>query len=116
MMEDRVERERKTLKLLASGVLSKPKQIIDPQRMRTADAERRLESAVGNLFDRKRAALASECARLEALNPVGVLSRGYAVVDNGEGTVTRAAEIAVGDRLKIRFADGCVNAVATERE
>lgn len=116
MMADRVARERKTLKLLASGVLARPKQVIDPQRMRTADAERRLESAASNLFERKRSELASKCARLEALNPIGVLSRGYAVVDKGEHMVTRAAEVTSGDRLKLRFADGCVNVVATERE
>ena len=116
IMEDRVVRERKMLKLLTTGVLSKPKQIIDPQRMRTADVERRLESAVGILVDRKRTELAAKCARLDALNPIGVQSRGYAVVDNGEHTVMRASDITSGDRLKIRFADGCVNAVATERE
>lgn len=116
VMEERVARERQTLRLLTSGILSNPKQVFDPQRMRTSDLERRLESAVCNVATGKRSRFASVCARLEALNPLSVLSRGYAAVNVDERTVTKAAQISAGDRLKVRFADGEVMAVAEEQK
>ncbi len=116
MMQDRVERERKTLELLTSGVLSRPKQILDPQRMKTADLERRLEAAAVNVLATKRAALSSVCGRLDALNPLGVLARGYAAVGIDDQTVTRAEQISVGDRLTVRFTDGSVTAIAESME
>ena len=45
-------------------------------------------------------------ARLEAMNPAGVLRRGYALVLDGEKPVTRAADAPA--RMTLRFADGGV--------
>ena len=61
-----------------------------------------------------RAQLAQKSAALEALSPLATLARGYASVSKGEKTIMTAAEVSVGDALKIRFADGVVCATATE--
>ena len=50
-------------------------------------------------------------ARLEAMNPAGVLRRGYAMVMDGDRPVTRAAD--APERMTLRFADG---SVAVRRE
>lgn len=115
MMQDRVARERRTLELLTSGILSRPKQLLDPQRMKTADLERRLESATVSVLTAKRTALSSVCARLDALNPLSVLARGYAVVETENGTVTRAEQLSLGDRMTVRFADGAVTATVEDQ-
>ena len=115
MMQDRVARERRTLELLTSGILSRPKQLLDPQRMKTADLERRLESATVSALTAKRTALSSVCARLDALNPLSVLARGYAVVETENGTVTRAEQLSLGECMTVRFADGAVIATVEEQ-
>ena len=115
MMQDRVARERRTLELLTSGILSRPKQLLDPQRMKTADLERRLESATVSALTVKRTALSSVCARLDALNPLSVLARGYAVVETENGTVTRAEQLSLGECMTVRFADGAVIATVEEQ-
>ncbi|MFZ5466839.1 MAG: exodeoxyribonuclease VII large subunit [Pseudomonadota bacterium] len=44
---------------------------------------------------------------LHVLSPLATLHRGYAIVEDAEGkTVTRAAELAVGDSIKVRMQDG----------
>ena len=48
------------------------------------------------------------CARLESLNPLSVLQRGYAAVSRDGALVTRAESVLEGDELQIRFADGNV--------
>ena len=50
-------------------------------------------------------------ARLEAMNPAGVLRRGYAMVMDGDRPVTRAAD--APERMTLRFADG---SLAVRRE
>ena len=44
---------------------------------------------------------------LDAMSPLRVLSRGYSLAENAEGqTVRSAAQIQVGERLHLRFAEG----------
>jgi exodeoxyribonuclease VII large subunit len=62
--------------------------------------------------DSCRTALQKSGARLEALSPLAVLSRGYAAVSRENVTLTSVKDVRNGDRLKIRFADGAVDAVA----
>ena len=46
-------------------------------------------------------------AQLGALNPLSVLGRGYALVQDGEGRVIpTASQLTVGDSLRLRFSDG----------
>ncbi len=60
-----------------------------------------------------RARLEGTSARLESVSPLAVLRRGYAVVSDAAGhALTRAADVAPGARLRLRFADGEVHATA----
>lgn len=55
--------------------------------------------------------LARLVAKMEALNPLAVLSRGYAAVRHeGGDAVTSASQVETGDLLNIRFADGSISA------
>lgn len=54
--------------------------------------------------------------RLALLSPYGVLERGYAIVLRGGEAVERAAALAPGDRVALRFADGTARARVEEEE
>ncbi len=54
--------------------------------------------------------------KIEAMNPLAVLRRGYAAVSLGKKTVSRASEISEGDKIKLRFTDGVINCVAGKRD
>jgi exonuclease VII large subunit len=53
---------------------------------------------------------------MEALSPLAVLSRGYAMVSDEarERTLTHAGKLCVGERVRLRFSDG--EALAQIRE
>jgi exodeoxyribonuclease VII large subunit len=52
--------------------------------------------------------------RLEALSPLAVLSRGYALVYANDGTLLRSvAETKPGDTIHARFAQGALEATVT---
>ncbi len=67
----------------------------------------RLGRAAAHQLELESAALHSLGGRLQALNPYGVLQRGYALVSRPDGSlVARAAQVQPGDRLNLRFQDG----------
>jgi exodeoxyribonuclease VII large subunit len=59
------------------------------------------------LIDREDQSLQHQLARVRALSPAATLARGYAVVQQQDGTVLRdAGEVTGGDRLAVRLAEG----------
>ena len=46
-----------------------------------------------------------------------MLARGYAVAQNGEGTVLKsAADVAVGERIRVRLAQGSLQCDVVDKE
>ena len=77
-------------------------------RHRLAAAEGRLRTAGGRTTDRARARLASVAARLDALSPLAVLARGYAVcwTEDRTAILRRAADVAPGARVRVTLHQG----------
>ncbi|WP_084080598.1 exodeoxyribonuclease VII large subunit [Edaphobacter aggregans] len=77
-------------------------------------ANTRLDRAASALIAQHRARLAETTARLQALSPLNVLSRGYALVYNADGTLLRsAAEASPGQTIHARLAEGSLTAQVT---
>lgn len=72
----------------------------------------KLKSAMLAKAELSRSSLASFSGRLEALSPLSVLQRGYAVVTKPPlgSTVHGVLELAIGETVDVRFADGTVAA------
>ncbi len=93
-------------------------------RRRLAAIRRQLETGVANLAAATRArllagraALDRRAASLEALSPVAILNRGYALVFDGNGQlITDAGRLATGDQISARLARGRVRARVTNTE
>jgi len=90
-----------------------------------ANVRQRLEAQIANLAAathtrllESRGALDRRAASLEALSPVAILNRGYALVFDAKGRLVKdAARLEAGDELSARLARGRVRArvTATER-
>jgi exodeoxyribonuclease VII large subunit len=91
----------------ASAALRSP---LEFYRRRSQDVDRleeRLGAAARRLLDRSRLRLAATGGRLDALSPLAVLERGYAIARDPDGRVLRrAAEARKGQELSVRLADG----------
>lgn len=63
------------------------------------------------------ARLSEVSARLGALNPLAVLSRGYSVVTDADGAVVKSVDaVKKEDALTLRVSDGQIRAVVTACE
>ncbi|MGB2568269.1 exodeoxyribonuclease VII large subunit [Micromonospora citrea] len=111
-----VDRERHRLDLLRSRpVLSRPQVMVD-QRAAEVTA---LRDRTGRCLDHRLGAAGEDLrhtlARLRALSPAATLDRGYAIVQRADGHVVRAAgEVAKGDPLRVRLAEGELTATVDE--
>lgn len=84
-----------------------PARLLDMHRMKTDMLDARLTTAAKARTEQARAALSALAGELDALSPLKVLSRGYTVVENAQGcAVTRAAALAPGESVTLRFLDG----------
>jgi len=84
------------------------------RRARLATLARALERDGAHAIALRRERLAALAARLDALSPLAVLGRGYAIAHAADGRVLRSArEVAPGDALTVRLGEGEVDATAT---
>jgi exodeoxyribonuclease VII large subunit len=66
-------------------------------------------------LEKARRDLGANAARVEALSPLGVLARGFAVARRSDGSIVRdVATLAVGEELGLRFARGTARAQVLE--
>ena len=82
---------------------------------RLQSAHQRLHRTSTRSSTRARRASTGPLSRLEALSPLAVLSRGYALVYAADGTLLRsAAETAAGQTIRARLAHGTLEAKVTQ--
>ena len=81
-------------------------------------ASSRLGHEGRSLLTEPQAALGRAAASLDALSPLKVLGRGYAIAYGEDGVATSAASFKPGDAIRVRMADGNVSATvdAVERQ
>ena len=107
----------KLLVCLRRRAMATPQRIIEGKRERLARASERLSAGAWQRFREKQQRLDVTMDRLELLNPIRMLRRGYGVVENGDGRVVRSVgETRQGDRLTVILADGRVHADVREVE
>jgi exodeoxyribonuclease VII large subunit len=65
----------------------------------------------------RREKLGKACAKLEALSPLHVMARGYAIPSDGEGNVIRSAKaLKNGDEFDLKFHDGQKHCLVMEKQ
>jgi exodeoxyribonuclease VII large subunit len=90
--------------------------------VRIAATHRRLQSVTQRLYrstvrisNARQSRLGQASARLEALSPLAVLSRGYALVYSADGTLLRSAgETSKGQTIRARLTHGTLEAEVTQ--
>jgi exodeoxyribonuclease VII large subunit len=78
-------------------------------------AAEHLRTSATHLAEVRRARLNRAYTRLEALSPLAVLSRGYALIYSDRGTLLRSsAEVAAGEMIHARLGQGTLDATVTQ--
>ncbi|MEM1034645.1 MAG: exodeoxyribonuclease VII large subunit, partial [Myxococcota bacterium] len=81
-----------------------------------AGLEARLRHAIGSQMQTARHACAQRVAQLDALSPLAVLARGYAIARREGHVITDASSLEMGDPLEVMLGRGRVLAEVTGTE
>lgn len=93
------------------GVFAYPERMFEERKMQLLMLGQRLETSIGQKLTNDRSLLAQRTAKLEALSPLGILSRGYSVASRADGKVVASvSDVSKGDKLSLRLSDGTVDA------
>ncbi|GAB1354459.1 MAG TPA: exodeoxyribonuclease VII large subunit [Candidatus Rifleibacterium sp.] len=100
--------QRQRFKRAAScRFLVKPSLLIAERRNTVMNLARELENLVRRMLDKKTHKAGLLRARLDSLNPMTLLNRGYSMVTDQEGRVVNSVNLlAANQKLRIHFADG----------
>ena len=113
-MQHVLERETKRLATIRERrCLSTPLFLVEEQGMRLDYLTRALASAGTLAVGAADKNLAALSAKLDALSPLKVLSRGYAMALQNEHPLTSVEQVQEGDTLTMRLADGTVDCAVT---
>ena len=110
-MERRVEQARARLDRVSERkVLRDPLTSIQLRRTELEHQARRLASGAESALGRERERLARLAAGLDAMSPLKVLARGYAIARTEDGTVVRSRkDVKKGEAMEVRVTDGAIH-------
>ena len=90
-------------------VLSRPEAYLEDKRLELAHLHEQLYERMTALLRAREKTLATLAASADAMSPLKVLSRGYAVAEREDGGIVRAAgDVQAGDRLRLTLAEGAL--------
>jgi exodeoxyribonuclease VII large subunit len=103
---------------LTALAMANPRLSIKAQRDNIASLDGRLEAAARSILEHARLELIGMSRRLDAVSPLRVLERGYAVAfrQSDQRALIDAAEVNIGDDLEIRLSRGRLRARTTAKE
>ena len=107
-MRQRLLRSRQQLERLGkSRMLTDPKAYVQDKRVLLDYQSRRMSQAMANLLAGKRGKTGQLAAALDAMSPLKVLGRGYAIAQKADGGIIAHISDAVpGERFRLRVSDG----------
>ena len=110
-----VNEKSQQLDLLSSSRSFKsPNEIWDSKKRDLDVLSKELKQLADGKLKNESHNLSETYAKLEALNPLNILLRGYSAVTKDDKFISSVANVSVGDKITIKMSDGSVSADVTE--
>lgn len=105
--ERRLELLRQRLRRLSERpVLRSPEGSLQQKELLLELLRQRLERAAASAVEKRQRRFAALSGRLDALSPLKVLARGYAVATRQEQVLHSVAQLSPGEEIRLRLSDG----------
>ena len=111
-----VRAARQHLNVLSrSPALASPTAYLNQMKQKLELLKNRLVSAQTMNLDRRKRDFVELTAKLDAMSPLKVLTRGYAMAQTAQGAVIRSVtQVAAGDAITVQFSDGRISATVND--
>lgn len=113
-----VKAGRLHLKALSeSPALKSPTAYLHQRRQAVLLLKNRLNAAGTQTVERKKRKFVEQTAKLDAMSPLKVLTRGYAMAQTSHGNVLKSvSQVQLGERITVSVADGALSATVMEKK
>ncbi len=103
--------------LAASPALQGPTVYLNQRRKDVDMLKNRLIASHNHIISKEKQRFLAATSKLDAMSPLKVLSRGYAMTQNADREVVRSVkQVAAGDIINVRLSDGNLTAAVTQIE
>ena len=103
--------------MAAKRVLTDPMAFIDDRRMQLDSVQQRMGLTAHRQLGARQQRFAALAASLDALSPLKVLGRGYAMAQASDGTVLRSSgQVQEGDRIHVQLGQGALDCTVDHKE
>jgi len=115
-LSGRLRHARQRLNVLAqSPALVCPTGYLEQRGRELEHLKTRLIAAQTQQLQRKRQRFVASTAKLDALSPLKVLTRGYSIINLDDGTILRSVrQTSLGKEIRVTLSDGSVSAVVSD--
>ena len=111
LTKNKLDKERsKLLAIEKSGALRDPVTKLNENRRELLYLSERITNLTVSAVDGNKMKYAALAGKLNALSPLGVISRGYALAERHGKVVTKVKDISVNDEISVRLSDGTLKA------
>lgn len=109
--------QRHSVALFSAKIAGKsPAMHISDLRIKCDTAVMAMDAAVKSDLAEKSVKLASLCAKLDAMSPLKILSRGFAVASKDGKIIKTTSEVCDGDLINVKISDGTLACRVTGKE
>ncbi|MBE6917376.1 MAG: exodeoxyribonuclease VII large subunit [Ruminococcaceae bacterium] len=103
--------------LSQSPALKSPTAYLHQRRQTLQLLQNRLVSAQTQTIERKKRRFVEQTAKLDAMSPLKVLTRGYAMAQTADGKVLKSvSQVDSGETINVSLSDGALCATVTEKK
>lgn len=103
--------------MMQHRVMQKPEVLLQEQRQCLDDIAEGLQKGMQTILQQKQQQIAAAAQHLNALSPLQVLSRGYALCQNEQQQIIRSAEqVEIGQTVNIVLEQGQLSAIVSGKE
>ncbi len=109
-IQNRFNLEKTKLELCKSALKRlNPENYIDSLRVRCDKASMQMDSIIGSNVAAKSSEFASLCAKLDAMSPLKILSRGYSIASKDGVILTDVDGVDCGDKINVKLSGGSLD-------
>ena len=110
------QKEQKLLTMADKRALTDPTAFLQDRRMQLDYVQQKLVSAAKTVVEKDSRRFAQLTAKLDAMSPLKVLGRGYAMAQSDSGEVLRSAQqVEVGEQVLVRLGQGSLRCTVNEK-
>ena len=111
-IKSNIDRNRDRLNTIKSSyVLKNPNMLFVDKAYNYNDLIKRLKNSINLLIDNKKNNYVNLLSKLEVLNPVTTLKRGYSVTRKGDKIVSKIDDIKTNDTIITSISDGKIESI-----